>query len=221
MNAAPATATASPAAEPSPRVTERAGVLSLVRALLAYGRDLVASLQNRDNPDPPADIARRFGSLTLALIITRITRGLKLAEALERRLRRPCPPPPPPRSVKVAVPASPRAPRRPRPDESEELLAGLPSEREIARRVRGRPIGAVIQEICRDLGINGEHPLWRDVLMAITAHGGSRVRMLEAIMQRTRDGLAAGVDYTRPDLQEDVDRLHAMMGNHTWATPPP
>ena len=225
MNAAPATA--DPAAEPSPRVTERAGVLNLVRSLIAYGRELVASLQPGDNAVPPADVARRFGSLNLALIITRITRGLMLAQALERRLRRPCPAPPPPaqplpRSANQAMPASPRAPRPPRPDEAEELLGGLPSSREIARRVRGRPIGAVIEEICRDLGISGEHALWGDVLMAVTVHGGSRARLLKVIMQRTWDGLAAGVDYTRPDLQEDVDRLRAMLSDHAaWATPPP
>jgi hypothetical protein len=219
MNAA--AATASLEANPSPGVTERAGVLGLVRRLIAYGRELVASLQDRDDAVPPPEVARCFGSLNLALIIARITRGLMLAQALERRLRRPCPTPPPPScSASRPMTIAPRAPRRPRPNEAEELLRGLPTAREIARRVRGRPIGAVIQEICRDLGISGEHPLWDDVLRAITCHGGSRARMLEAVFARAWDGLAAGVDYKRPDLQDDVDRLEAMLSSYARAAPP-
>jgi hypothetical protein len=50
--------------------------------------------------------------------------------------------------------------------------------------VRRRPIGAVIADICRDLGILPNHPLWRDLQKAIMHHGGSYVRLLKDILTR-------------------------------------
>ncbi len=86
------TAAAGAAAEATPRDQirdqERAGHLGLVRALIAYGRDMVASRHAANAPTSQAVIALRFGSLSVAPIIARITRGLMLAGALEQRLRR-------------------------------------------------------------------------------------------------------------------------------------
>ena len=42
--------------------------------------------------------------------------------------------------------------------------------------------GAVIVEICRDLGIDATHPLWRDIRNAIIAYDGSLSRMLRLWM---------------------------------------
>jgi hypothetical protein len=39
--------------------------------------------------------------------------------------------------------------------------------------VRRRPVGAVIADICRDLGILPSHPLWRELSEAIIRLGGS------------------------------------------------
>ncbi len=50
--------------------------------------------------------------------------------------------------------------------------------------VRRRPIGAVIVDICRDLAIRPDHPLWRDIQNAINNHGGSYVRLLKHVIRR-------------------------------------
>lgn len=40
-------------------------------------------------------------------------------------------------------------------------------------------------DICRDLGINASHPLWRDIKDAITFHDGSMARMMKLWMARS------------------------------------
>ena len=47
-----------------------------------------------------------------------------------------------------------------------------------------RPIGAVIADIHRDLGILPSHPLWRDVQQAMCQFGGSLARLLCDILDR-------------------------------------
>jgi hypothetical protein len=168
---------------PDPRDHDGTRLLGLVRKLIDYGRGIIATLQGRNTPTPPLDIARRFGSLNLALIIARITRGLMIATALQERLRRR-----PARGVGQIRPTAParaaRAPRMPDRDEDAELLGNLPSAREIAARIRNRPAGAVIIDICRDLGIDTTHPLWRDIQTAVIRFGGNLVNMLRVWQQR-------------------------------------
>lgn len=174
MNAAQATADREQ--EPAKRDPARGRLLGLVRKLIDFGRDLMAAMQERDTPaTPPMALALRFGSLNVALIIARITRGILLAQALEARLLRPAPPmgartgaPRPPRTARPA-----RTPPRPRPDADAELLGGLPSAKDIAARIRNQRTGAVIVDICRDLGITTQHPLWREINEAIRYHGGN------------------------------------------------
>jgi hypothetical protein len=45
--------------------------------------------------------------------------------------------------------------------------------------LRRRPIRVVIADICRDLGITEQHPLWPEVAVAITAFGGSIAELEE------------------------------------------
>jgi len=191
VTAAPATphrATAPDSTDHARLDPSRGRLLGLVRRLVDYGRDLVATLQARDTPDTPLDVAHRFGGVTLALVIARITRGLMIAAALERRLLRPRPRPQDAIPQLAPAPAKPRAirtPRQPRSDEeAEELLGALPSAREIAARIRGRRPGAVIVDICRDLGITGHHPLWREVCDAIMLHGGNMMKLLRIFTTR-------------------------------------
>jgi len=188
---------------PDTGAARRGGLLGLVRKLIDYGRELVTTLQNRNTDAPPPDVARRFGGASVALIITRIKRGLMIAAALEQRLLHPRPrssdpaqpqtqpqtqPQPQPESQPQPKPAaSPRAartPRRPQVDEGEELLGDLPSAKEIAARIRGQRAGAVIVDICRDLGITPQHPLWRDIQMAIIQFGGNAVKLMKVWWQR-------------------------------------
>ena len=72
--------------ERAPRVAD--GLVDLVRRLAAFGRDLLGTLQRGNTGFPSIPVAARFGTISLALIIARITRGLLIAQALEDRLLR-------------------------------------------------------------------------------------------------------------------------------------
>jgi hypothetical protein len=159
-------------------------LLDLVRRLIDYGKDLAATLQQRVTDDP--FFARcAFGTRDLAVILARITRGLHCANALEARLvplaARP------ERRLTPVTASSQRRPNAARPAcsrSAKSLLAQLPTPEQIAAAIRRRPIGAVIADICRDLGILPNHPLWRDLQKAIMHHGGSYVRLLKDILTR-------------------------------------
>jgi hypothetical protein len=129
----------------------------------------------------------RFGTSDLALILARITRGLNRATALEARLLQ--------NAARLdAEPAPSRAPSRPRQraaqpvarraHQADDLLAHLPTPEQIAAEVRRRPIGAVIADICRDLGILPSHPLWRELQHAIIRYDGSLANLMEDILDR-------------------------------------
>ena len=208
MNAAPATADL--ARDPVQRDPDRGPLLGLVRKLIYVGRDLLATLQGPNAAAPPLHITRRFGGVALALIIARITRGLMIAAALERRLLHPRP-----RSAGQTKPTKPRAQpasRHPRLNEDEELLGNLPSAREIAARIRSRKTGAVIADICRDLGIATDHPLWREIHKAILSHGGSMVKVMNVWFRRARQAAHLPVP---PEDAAAYDRLLA-----AYARPP-
>ena len=170
MSAAAETPT--PTTEPS-----RSGrLLNLVRKLIGYGRELAATICPRTAAEPIFAIVR-FGTINLELILARIARGLDLANALEARVlhraahldARPAPG----RARSAA-----RAPAAPRAAEPiDPGLARLPTPEQIAAEVRRRPIGAVIGDICRDLGILPSHPLWRDVQRVMAEHGGACARL--------------------------------------------
>jgi hypothetical protein len=161
-----------------PKPNRFSGLLALVRQLIDYGRQLATTLRN--NPLP-------LGAGDIALLLARITRGLLRAEALEARLIRSAARP-------DAAPAPPRAPshRRSPParatapptDTTQSRLARLPTPEQIAAEVRRRPIGAVIADICRDLGIMPSHPLWRELQLVIIRHGGSLARLVKDILDR-------------------------------------
>src|SRR4029077_18768899 len=87
----------------------------------------------------------------------------------------------------LAAPSQPR-PRAPRPAvapataEADPRLARLPTPAPIAAEGRRRPIGSVIADICRDLGIMPSHPLWRELQLVIIRHGGSLARLVKDIL---------------------------------------
>ena len=89
---------------------------------------------------------------------------------------------PPPRKPRAASPVA--QPRARYPSEIDPRLADLPTPEEIAADVRRRPIGAVIADICSDLGIVPSHPLWREVTDAVTHHGGSFIRHMRDMFKR-------------------------------------
>jgi hypothetical protein len=113
-----------------------------------------------------------------------------MAEALEERVIRGAKrlDTPPVQTAVTRPPDRPRATRRtpsPLPDD-DAALRNLPSAREIAEQIRHRPIGDVLIDICRDLGIDGTHPLWRQLYRAILLNNGNLARMLRGLSQRLR-----------------------------------
>ena len=162
-------------------------LLGLVRTLIDRGKQLATTLQQRTATTNISNIIRNFGTIDIADIVARITRGLLRAAALETRLsgrlaREPAAP---------AAPStpSPRQPRAARPVDRGASTAAprptrLPTPEDIAAEVRRRPVGAVIADICRDLGIVPSHPLWRELPLAIIANGGNLATLFKDTWKR-------------------------------------
>ena len=176
-----AVSTPTPTTEPS-----RSGrLLNLVRKLIDYGRELAATIRQRTAAEP-LFAKVRFGTADLALVLARIARGLLLADALEARVlhraahldagRRPA------RARSAA-----NAPAALRVAEADPRLACLPTAEQIAAEVRRRPIGAVIADICRDLGILPgllDRAFWDELSRAIIRHGGSLARLVKDFLDQ-------------------------------------
>ena len=179
---------ATPPNQPGTAPSRSRRLLALVRRLIDYGKELAATLHERAATDLLA-VRASFGTADLALILARIKRGLLRANALEARLVQ--------NAARLDAERKPRAvPVQHDPHPGREHGSAvrriqepdapfeLPTEAEIAAWVRRRPIGAVIADICRDLGIRFDHPLWRDLHDAIMCEGGSCVRLVLEIIHR-------------------------------------
>jgi hypothetical protein len=165
-------------------------LIDLVRKLVEYGTNLAITLRQRAATNEPSPrFNHRFGTKDIALILARITRGLMLASLLEARLiacidRKERVEPAgttttePPRKPRAARPARQRTPTR--VWEPDPCIAGMPTAEEIAAEVRRRPVGAVLADICLDLGIIPADPLWRELSLAIMTNGGNMVRLFKA-----------------------------------------
>lgn len=171
MTAAAATAEPAqnpdPPQDPAPAVapTRTARLLGVLRALIAFGKQLAATVQNPPAAEAHIDIAVRFGTYSVALILARITRGLQLAGALETKLALREHRPDPVRTVPARPPSSPK-PRTPRTKPSQPRdtdPAILPTAEEIAEKLRRHPAHIVLREICSDLGLLPSDPLYHDV----------------------------------------------------------
>jgi hypothetical protein len=177
---APDPTTPPPAAD---RPGSVARLLVLVRKLIDYGKELATTLQRRGVSTDLVPTASAFGTSDIRLILARIARGLLRAHALEERLvRRAARPDRPPSAPCAPSERKPRAVRPPLPsadEEAQSLLARMPTEEEIAAEVRRRPVGVVIADICRDLGILASHPLWRELQLVIIVHGGNLVALVK------------------------------------------
>jgi hypothetical protein len=196
--------TTSPTTDPdpprgdTPTPTALGRVLAVVRKLIDYGKHLAGTVQQRAAAPDFALFAKPFGTADLAAILARITNGLRLASALEARLCQraargqdltPAP---------IRMPAA-RGPHsaRPSPDAQPEpqsanqtqdpRLTRLPTEAEIAAEVRRRPVGAVIVDICRDLGImpgQFDRAFWDELSLAIIDYGGNLAGFLGDLNRR-------------------------------------
>ena len=72
--------------------------------------------------------------------------------------------------------------------------------------MRFRPVGVVIADICRDLGIVVSHPLWRQLFRGILESGGNPATLFRDICKRVGRGL--------------VNRLAAMQQAAAASHPP-
>jgi hypothetical protein len=192
------------APDPPTQPSRSANLLGLVRKLIDYGKELAVTIRQRafTNPGP---VISCFGTADVALILARISRGLHRANALEARLLRNA-------DRLDAAPrgaSSPRTPRAPRPsatpsaDETNARLTHLPTPEQIAAKVRRQPIGAVIADICRDLGILPSHPLWRELQIAIIRECGNLARLVKDILDQAfplLDAASLGSPATGPAM---------------------
>ena len=198
-------------------------VLSLVRRLIDYGKQLAGTVQQRAAAPGFALFAKPFGTADLAAILDRITAGLRRAAALEatlcqraargRDLE--------PASIRLPAARGPRAapqvvPPDVQADHTEDpRLARLPTEAEIAAEVRRRPVGAVIADICRDLGIAPgrlDRAFWDELSHAIIAYGGSLAGFLGKLNRRMFafvPGDCADPAWTAPGLSLERSRVRA------------
>ncbi len=170
-------------AAPEPKPSPSGRLLALVRALIAFGQQIADTFRHNHPTLSPGDIV---------LILRRIARGLLLARALEARIVRDAT-----RLDAEPEPRHPRSPRQPRParpattprtdqttDSALATLAALPSAEQIATEVRRRPIGAVIADICRDIGIKPNNKLWPEIRDFVTRYRGNLARLVKDILFR-------------------------------------
>jgi hypothetical protein len=191
----------------------RAGrLLGLVRKLIDYGKEVARSLRQGSAATSLFVLAQQFDTTDIALILARITRGLALAAGLEARLishppREAAPTPAdttaptpagttPTTPIPADTPAGAASPHPPltarRSHRRAELakdprLAALPTAEEIAAECRRRPVGAVIADICRDLGIGPSHKLWQELHLVIMETRGSAIALLSDVLRRGID----------------------------------
>ena len=164
--------------------TRKGRFLNAVRRLIGYGKALVETLRQPAASPSVRTIACCFGSNDIAAILVRIARGLHPAAALEawlitwvpRREAASTRSAPAPRQPRTAQPAAPRT--------DDAGPAQPPTLEDIVARDRRRPIGAVIAEICCDLGIVPNHELWREVSSAVIQGGGSLVTLFRDAVSR-------------------------------------
>ncbi len=177
--------------DPDRAVPPRIGqVLGLLGKLITYGKNLADTLRQHA-PDPLllpcfAFVASVFGTADPALILARITRGLLRAAALEARLSQRAARGRDLRPSAIRMPSA----REPRATDEPAALpatlartpaqhsdpARLPTAEEIAAEVRRRPIGAVLVDICHDLGIvpgQMNRASWDELCREIIEYGGN------------------------------------------------
>jgi hypothetical protein len=203
-------------------------VLAVVRMLIGYGKQVAEAVQRRAGQTILVTGTLPFGTLDPAAILARIACGLRRAAALEARLTgyaergrdlpppRPEPPPPRPAASRERKPPAPR----PRPANRADP-DGLPTAEQIAAEVRRRPVGAVVADICRDLGLlpgQCDREFWKELSDIITSYGGKLSRWIKVMERRIRQTLVLGQN--RQDAALAAFTPHAPPPNAAATGPP-
>ena len=188
----------------SAKPSRSAALLQIVRTLIDIGRQRLAAIRSQPGPEDTLAIGRAFGTFNVALIVARILRGLRIAAALEVRVVAAAPDlDTPPRARATSATSAPRSRPKPKRSDAQDdaaLLARLPTDREIAEMVRRRPIGVVLVDICADLGIGIDHPLWRELKWVIIDHHGQPEPVMECTFQRLNDARREPEKFLAPDF---------------------
>lgn len=176
-------------------------VLLVVRVLITYGKNLAEAFERRAGRPILHTAMLPFGTEDRAAILARIACGLRRALALEARLLgyastgRDLPPP---RPTDPAQPRRDAAPRQRAASLSRTEHArradpeGLPTVEQIAADALRRPIGVVVADICRDLGLlpgQCDREVWQELSHVITTYGGRLSRWVTTIDRRIRHSL--------------------------------
>lgn len=176
-----------------------AGLRRVLGKLIAHGKRLAEDLTRRSSGMTVMWIAVRFGTKDIALILARITRGLRMAAALQATL------PAQPKPARRVDPARPapgvRKPRtRPAPvprNNADSVLGTLPTSKEIAAQLRDRPVGEVLAEICRDLGILTADSFWQELEGVLLENGGD----LDSVIQDADNRIALSDNILPPYMR--------------------
>lgn len=88
---------------------------------------------------------------------------------------------------------SPRKPNTapPSAEDTEARRYSLPTPAQVAAAVRRRPAGAVLADICCDLGLDCGHPLWKELQSAIRENGGDTRKPLLSVFRRRTAAVVA------------------------------
>ena len=172
----PTSPTDPPQDQPGSTVPEHiAFLLHAVDILLGYGHHLLSTIRQRATAPTFTTIAASFGTANLATILAHLNRGILRAAALERlllaraasgrdiiipppRTRTDEPPPAPTAPQPEHPPAQPLATSKPalrpwQPPGRNDPEFFMPTQEELERQVRRRPLGRTMVDICLDLGV--------------------------------------------------------------------
>jgi len=164
-------------------------LIDAIKRLIGAGLERLAVLQADPTPEEVQDTGIAFGTFNLCVIFARIMRGLNLATALQKYIAsqaRHIDNPPPLRALPVRkhLPRPRRKPRLTEAADNATLLLRIPTEQEIAAMLRHRTIGAVLVDICADLGIGLSHPMWQEVKYLVVKHGGRWLPVINRTFHR-------------------------------------
>jgi len=166
--------------KPTRPVPPRIGqVLGLLGMLIAYGKNLAETLESHASQPHLLPffgfVATMFRTKDVAQILARIKRGLLRAALLEERLRQRADRGRDIQPLRIRAPRR-RKPRAANPDAPPALDPRLPpTAGQIVAQVRHRSIGAVLVDICLDLGIIAgqmDPASWNELGQALALYGG-------------------------------------------------